>query len=180
MPEVAAAVCLEEIASGRGPVSIRKAELAVLSRLRAFDDYFALPGASEGLERRFRRYAMNESSISSILTNVKTKRYTMSRLRRMLMCAVLGIKDADTRTPPPYARVLAMNIKGMKLLKTARKKTKIPVITKPASALKLCESAVRLFDLEAAATDFYVLSYPKEEERIGGQEWRRSPIIVKE
>ena len=178
MPKAAFAASLEEIESGRGPVSVRKAELAVLARLRAIEDYSGIPGASEGLERRFKRYAARETSIASILTNVKTKRYTMSRLRRMLLCAALGIKSEDTRLSPPYLRVLAMNNKGMELLGIARKKTKLPIITKPASVNKLSASAIRMFNLEAAATDFYVLAYPKEEERAGGQEWRQSPIII--
>jgi len=111
---------------------------------------------------------------------VKTKRYAMSRLRRLMMCAVLGIKVEVTKNPPPYIRILAMNSKGMKLLKSAHEKTELPVITKPASVNKLSGSALKMFQLEAAATDFYVLAYPKEEERSGGQEWRQSPIVVRE
>jgi len=178
MTEHAAAAGMEELALGRGPVSMEKAEIAVLSRLRAIADYSDVPGISEGLERRFKRYAACEASINSILTKVKTKRYPMSRLRRVLMCAVLGIRVEDAKTLPPYARVLAMNEKGMKMLGMARDKAKMPIITKPASVNKLNESAIRIFNLEASATDFYVLAYQNENERSGGQEWRRSPVIA--
>ena len=101
----------------------------------------------------------------------------MSRLRRMLMCACLGITSEDTRDPPPYVRALAMNSTGMKLLKKAQEKARLPIITKPASAHKLSERAARLFCLEAAATDFYVLAYPGEGSRSGGQEWRMTPTV---
>jgi len=178
MPQSAAAVCLEEIISGRGPVSVKNAELAVLSRLRAIGSYSGLQGASEGLERRFKRFAACEPSVASILKKVKTKRYTMSRLRRMLMCAVLGISNEDTVHPPPYIRVLAMNPTGMELLGAVRKKTKLPVIIKPASVHKQNDSVKRMFSIEAAATDFYALLYPKEDERVGGWEWRQSPIVA--
>ena len=178
MPKHAVAISLDELASGRGPVSMETAEIAILSRLRAIEDYSGVPGISEGLERRFKRFAVCEASINSILTKVKTKRYPMSRLRRILMCAVLGIKVENAESPPPYARVLAMNTKGMELLKKARKITKMPIITKPASVSKLCESAIKIFNLEASATDFYVLTYPNVNERSGGQEWRQSPAIV--
>ena len=178
MPEEAFFICMEEIASGRGPVSMKQAELAILSRLRALHDYSDIPGVSEGLESRFKRYAVSESSVASILNNVKTKRYTMARLRRLLVCAALGIKADDAAKDPQYARVLAMNATGMKLLAKARQKTGIPIITKPASVYKLDEAAVKMFELEAAATDFYVLAYPREEERSGGQEWRSSPVVV--
>ena len=80
--------------------------------------------------------------------------------------------------PPPYARVLAINSTGKKLLAEARKKTKMPIITKPASVYDLNETAVKLFELEAAATDLYVLAYQKEEERRAGKEWRISPFVT--
>jgi len=172
------AVSLEEIASGRGPVSMTLAEQAILSRLRALDDYSTIPGTSEGLDKRLKRYATTESSITSILEKVKTKRYTMARIRRMLMCAALGIKAEDTTTPPPYIRILAMNATGMKLLSKARKKTKLPIITKPASVNKLREQAINLFNLESLATDLYVLAYQNENERKGTSEWLKIPLVI--
>jgi len=179
MPGAAVAVCMEEIVSGRGPVSVKDVEQAILSRLRMIGDFSLIPDATEGLENRFMRFASEGASIDSILNRVKTKRYAMSRLRRMLMCAALGIKAEDTKSPPPYIRILAVNGKGMELLKSVNKKRSLPVITKPASAKKLSGAALRLFNLEAAATDLYALAYTKEEERTGGREWRQSPVIIK-
>jgi len=177
MPDSVSVICTDEISSGRGPVSVNHAEQAILSRLRAIEDYSFIPNISEGLEKRFKRYATTEASISSILKKVKTKRYTMARIRRILMCAALGITKECIIKPPPYIRVLAMNATGMKLLNKARIKAKLPVITKPASVYDLNDTAVKLFELEASATDFYVLAYPKVEARKGAQEWRTSPII---
>jgi len=178
MPQAAVSICSDEISKGRGPNSYKNAELALLSRLRSIEDYSKVLGTSEGLESRFKQYASTEPSIASVLNKIKTKRYPMSRLRRMLMCAVLGIQKKHTRTPPPYARVLAMNDTGMKLLSIARKKTQIPIITKPASVYKLNQAAIGMFMSEASATDLYVLAYQNEAERRGGQEWRTSPFVV--
>jgi len=178
MPGTAVAACTEESVAGRGPVSIIDAEIAILSRLRALKDYADIQGFSEGLERRFELFSKTEPSVESILSKVKSKRYAMARLRRLLMCAVLGISRDYTSTPPPYIRVLAMNEKGMALLRSARKKAKLPIITKPASVHQMAQDAKKLFDLEAAATDFYVLAYKNESERVGGQEWRQSPVVM--
>jgi len=177
MPESACMICNEEITSGRGPVSIENAELAVLSRLRSLEGFSDISGASEGLERRLKHYASTETSTASILTKVKTKRYTMSRIRRFLLCAALGIKSEYTKSPPPYARILALNETGKELLFEARKKTRVPVLSKPASVKRLCDFSKSMFELEATATDFYVLAYPDAAERKGGQEWRQSPYI---
>jgi len=178
IPQAASMVLMKEIAEGRGPVSIRACEQAILSRLRYSGDFSRLHGAVEGLDNRLARYAASEPTIERILERVKTKRYTMSRLRRMLMCACLGITAEDTRESPPYIRVLAMNQIGMGILRTAHIKSELPIITKPASVKKMPERAYEIFKKEAMATDFYVLAYRNENERSGGQEWRRTPIIV--
>jgi len=178
MPNAAVMVYMEEIAAGRGPVFINQSELAILSRLRAAKSFSDLPGATEGLDNRLMRYTETEPTFEAILEKVKTKRYTMSRLRRMLLSACLGITAADAQKPPPYIRVMAMNRVGMKILAEARKKTRLPIITKPASAKSLSGRALELFNKEAAATDFYVLSYPGEINRGGGQEWCQTPWRV--
>jgi len=178
MPEAAAAVCMEDISAGLGPVFASQLELAIMARLRATPDFSALPGAAEGLDRRFARCAASEPSVADMLAKIKTKRYAMSRIRRMLMCACLGITAVDTKAPPPYIRVLAMNNTGMELLRAARKKSRLPVITKPASVIKLGGRAKELFDLEAAATDFYALAYPDARNRSGGREWRDTPPVL--
>ena len=95
------------------------------------------------------------------------------------MCAALGITVGDTGAPPPYIRVLGMNDIGMGLLSAARKKAELPIITKPASAHKLSERAAGMFRLEAAATYFYVLAHDGQRNRMGAQEWRRTPIVMR-
>ena len=178
IPHAAYVINMKEISEGRGPVSMRACELAILSRLRAVEDFSQLRGAVEGLDNRLARCAAMEPTIERILERAKTKRYAMSRLRRMLMCACLGITAADTLEPPPYIRVLAMNHNGMRVLKTAQSKSELPIITKPASVKKMPERAVEVFKKEATVTDFYVLAYQNENERAGGQEWRRTPIVI--
>jgi len=167
----------EETEAGRGPVSVQTYELAILSRLRRLDDLSNLPGISEGLDSRFLKHIASEATVAGILNKVKTKRYAMSRLRRTLICACLGITADDTSEPPPYIRVLAMNGVGAGLLREIAKSARLPVITKPASAKKLAGRAGDLFRKEAAATDFYVLGYSEAQMRAGGREWRISPAV---
>jgi len=166
-----------ELDAGRGPVTAQAFETAVLSRLRKLEDLSGLPGISEGLDSRFLRYISTEATVAGILNKVKTKRYAMSRLRRTLICACLGITSDITAEPPPYIKVLAMNSTGMRLLREIGKHAAIPIITKPASAKKLSGRAGDMFKMEAAATDFYVLGYPGAAMRTGGQEWKHSPAV---
>ena len=180
LPPSASSLFMEEITSGRGPISVEMYEQAMLSRLRAIKDFSALPGATEGLDRRFARCAAAAPTVARILESVKTKRYALSRIRRMLICACLGITASDTLAPPPYIKVLAMNRVGVRLLKEARGRAGLPVITKPASAKKMSQRAAGMMDIEAATTDFYVLAYRDEAARYGGQEWRQTPVVVED
>ena len=179
IPNHASDVYIKEIASGRGPVFMKQCESAIIARLRMYDNYEELTGASEGLGFRLARYARSEPTIEKILERTKTKRYVMSRLRRMKLCAALNITADDVKNPPPYIRVLAMNKNGMKLLNKMRKTSKLPIITKPASVLKFNDDVIKMFNKEAECTDLYTLAYPNENERIGGGEWLESPRVIK-
>lgn len=97
-------------------------ERAVLYRLRTMSDgdFEALPYGSEGLWRKLMKNARHSSSLEDIITATKSKRYTRSRLDRMIMCAFLGLTQKDIASPAPYVRVLALNDKGRKILTAAR------------------------------------------------------------
>ena len=62
-----------------------------------------------------------ETTLEDILTAAKSKRYTRTRLDRMVMCAFLGITARDLEQPAPYIRVLAFNDKGRELLSKEKK-----------------------------------------------------------
>ena len=109
----------------------------------------------------------------------KTKRYALSRIRRMVFCAYLGITAEDTSTPPPYARVLAFNDKGREVLRLARKQASLPLITKPAHAFDLGDGARRIFEREALACDLYHLALPGWRDFSWGADWRQDAIYVK-
>ena len=100
----------------------------MLYRLRSMTDqeFEALPYGSEGLWRKLMRAARQEATLEEILTAVKSKRYTRTRLDRMCLCAFLGITAEALSTPAPYTRVLALNDRGREILKTARETGSFP------------------------------------------------------
>ena len=102
--------------------SLAAGEQAIAYRLRTMTDeeFEALPYGSEGLWRKLMQNARTHTTLEEILTATKSKRYTRTRLDRMVMCAFLGITAEDIASPAPYARVLAFNTKGREILKQAR------------------------------------------------------------
>lgn len=97
-------------------------ERAILTKLRTMTDaeFEALPYGSEGLWRKLMHEARQQPTLEDILTAVKSKRYTRTRLDRMVMCAFLGITRQMLAIPAPYIRVLALNDTGRAILKQAR------------------------------------------------------------
>ena len=102
--------------------TLEMGEKAILARLRTMTDteFEALPYGSEGLWRKLMKNARTCATLEEILTATKSKRYTRTRLDRMVMCAFLGLTEKDLSYPAPYARVLAFNDKGREILKEAR------------------------------------------------------------
>lgn len=101
---------------------IRYGERAILSKLRTMTDaeFEALPYGSEGLWRKLMHSARKEATLEAVLESTKSKRYTRTRLDRMVMCAFLGITKNQLSSPAPYVRVLGFTDKGRQVLKNAR------------------------------------------------------------
>jgi len=91
-------------------------------------EFEALPFGSEGLWRRLMHACRKYATLDEILAAVKTKRYTRTRLDRMVMCAFLGITREMLEIPAPYARVLGFNDIGRSILKAARESGHYPHI----------------------------------------------------
>lgn len=181
VPEAMGRLVAKDMAQGRGPVIVERLEQGLMARLRALTqvEFDALPDATEGLGNRLYRAVQSEGSIDAILSAVKTKRYPLSRLRRLLICAALGVRTGMTDGTPPYARLLASTERGRELLREISRRSSVPVITKPAAAKELLsDHALDVFCLTAAARDFYVLGYEAAEERRGGSDWKISPATL--
>ena len=110
--------------------SIAFGEQAILSRLRTMtdDEFETLPYGSEGLWRKLMHASRKFATLEEIISNVKSKRYTRTRIDRMVLCAFLGITQEIITTPAPYVRVLGLNDKGREILKRFRAKGDFPNI----------------------------------------------------
>lgn len=111
------------VLEGEALHSTAAGEKAMLAKLRTMTDaeFEALPYGSEGLWRKLMHACRRENTLEDILSATKSKRYTRSRLDRMVMCAFLGITAEDMAMEIPYIRVLAFNSRGRAVLKEAKK-----------------------------------------------------------
>lgn len=155
-------------------------ETALLSRLRLYDEAFfqRLPDAGDGLGNRLYQAVRREASYDAILAAARSKRFPLSRIRRLCLCACLGITAGMNEGTPPYARVLAANERGRELLRERQGKGSVPILTRPAAAKQLSGEASAVFSLGASAHDFYVLGCASRTERRPGMDWRTGPFLL--
>lgn len=152
--------------------SIINCEKAFLYRLRTMskEDFAHIADVSEGLENRLYDAAGQASSFEDFIFLAKSKRYTLSRIRRIAIRAYLGIEGKSYDVP--VIRVLGFNENGRKMLSEIKKKSNKSIITK----LSDCdESNIEYFKKQCEYTDLYNLAFKNPLPRAAEQ---RSQIVV--
>lgn len=139
-------------------ICLQHALMAHLRRISA-EEYANLPWLSEGLENRLYRESRTATDYDSLLNAIKTRRYPMARLKRVLWASLIGLTVADTTGLPPYIRVLGMNERGREIL--AHASPTLPILSRTAQVNELDERAQRIFALECTATDLHALAMTK-------------------
>ena len=154
------------------------AALPHLLRL-TMDDLAALPDATEGLEHRLYAAIRQSRSLQGMAEAAQTKRYPLARVRRMLMCAYLGITAEESAAAPTYIRVLGFSRRGQEILRRAAKTASLPIITKPAHARDLGGVVGEAFAREVLRCDLYHLALPAHKEIPLGNDWRANPVMLR-
>jgi predicted nucleotidyltransferase len=131
--------------------------LLIYAVLSADDVYLSqILSATEGLENRLIRAVRRGRDMAEIVRFTKTKRYTETRIKRLIVHTVMGLTKQDMRAIDAggiYGRVLAFSDRGAKLIRRVKKtEGAIPLISNPnreQSALSGC-SLMPAFDRKAA------------------------------
>lgn len=90
----------------------------------------------EGLENRLIRAALSSNSFHDFMSQVKTKRYTWTRLQRMCVHILTNTKSEEMKKrmeKVSYMRLLGMTEKGRKYLNSKKSELSIPLISKISS-----------------------------------------------
>ncbi len=145
---------------------ISNIETAILALLRTknADDLKTLPDISEGVENKLFSAIRVATTLNDVYNGVKSKRYTLARIRRMVLSACLGINNSFFMQSPPYVRVLGFNKTGEKIISECRKNSEIPIVLKATEIKALSDKAQKMFEIENRATDLYLLSLNKPQE----------------
>lgn len=114
-------------------LSIFEKEIIYTLRIMSIEEIRNLPDVSEGLEFLIKKSALCFNNLSDLINNVKSKRYTTTRIQRILVYALLRISKKDieiSKKVMPYVRILGFNENGKKLVsEISRKNPNLQIIT---------------------------------------------------
>lgn len=165
---------------GRFPISQELFEKQMLYKLRTLtSDDFALTAdiGNEGLNNKIELAVKKSSSIGEVMMRAKSKRYPLSRIRRIVMSSFLGLQS-EADNPVPYIRVLGLNKSGAEVLKQAKDSASLPIILKYSDINRLDDFGKEIFNLECKFTDIYTTSFQKIPPC--GLEMTQNPIVILE
>lgn len=141
-------------------VSKDKFDLAAFTimRSRLNEDLTKIANMGEGLDNRIKSAVKSNTELSKLYDEIKTKRYTHTRVKRAILSTILDVKNADLEIVPPYCRVLGFNTKISKQMGELVKNSSLPFVAVYSDILNLAsQDANRVFELENKSTDFYNL-----------------------
>ncbi len=150
--------------------TIEHLDTAIISaiRLRKQKMFENTAEITEGLENKIVRAANISATFDELAENVKSKRYTRSRINRIILNAFLGIDKDLSYKPPRYIRVLAGTQSGCAVLNNS----KLDVVTKVSDYTR----GEKLFETDITATDIAALCGKNFR---AGTDFTTSPFILK-
>ena len=165
MPKESFDILNTELLSGKQPMNIEKYEKEIFYILRRSlaNDLFELADVSEGLENVLKKASNETTEIEKIIDMMKSKRYTRTRIQRILLHALLNITKDEVNNykyNPQYIRVLGFTKTGEKLLTQIYNKSNLPIVTSVSKFLKSAnETGRRMIEKDILATNIYTLGY---------------------
>lgn len=167
LPESTFNILLNNLKKGHTVNSISCFDKEILYTLRkmSINEIADLPDVSEGLEFSIKKAANSCNSVIELLNIVNSKRYTKTRLQRILLYALLNITKKDmklSKTTTPYIRVLGFNENGKKLLSSiSNANPKLSIITsmKKFADTNTNKNLNNMLYKDVWATDVYSLGY---------------------
>ncbi|MFA5658935.1 MAG: nucleotidyltransferase family protein [Oscillospiraceae bacterium] len=159
LPEACVETIKSEIDNGK-IASINNLEKIIFYKIisMSHEQLSALPDANNGLSDRIFKAVKTASSLSELLSFTKTKCFTLSRIRRVILYALLGITANDFKVLPAYGRILALNENGQEILADARKNATIPFSASLSRLSKKSSEAKRLTEIDELSGELFSLA----------------------
>ncbi|MBD8035545.1 nucleotidyltransferase [Solibacillus sp. A46] len=127
---------------------------------------------SEGLENSLIKYAASSSNYMDFMNALKSKRYTWTRLQRMLLHIYTGITKEQLHafSSPSYIRILGMTTKGQQYISSIKKSVTLPLISRVAAITD------PILSIDIRATQMYQLGIQQFSNKKIDEDYKTPPI----
>ncbi|MBA7547167.1 tRNA(Met) cytidine acetate ligase [subsurface metagenome] len=184
-----------ELREGRGPITLDSYRQYILATLRRMPlkDISRIQGVTEGLENRIKEASLKSYTVDQLINLIKTRRYTRTKIQRIILHLMTNLSKKDVkifnRCGPLYARILGFSKKGKTLLRTIKKNSSTPLVSKLSNYLRQTASweninirnrLTEMLNYDILATDIYVLGSKKAENRIARLDFTHKIVIKKD
>lgn len=176
----------EQINSGHINPNLAVFEKEIIYNLRKMpiQEIANLPDVSEGLEYRIKEAANISNTLETLISHIKTKRYTLTRIQRILLHSLLGITTKDinaSKKVVPYIRILGFNKHGKRIISAIAANNpslKIIVSLKKFMENNSNNTLRNMISKDILATNIYTLGY-KSNDGIANLDYTHKIIDIK-
>lgn len=163
-------ILTDELKKGHFISDISQFENIIIYNLRKMpvEEIANLPDVSEGLENLIKKAANSCNTIEEFVNIVHSKRYTSTRIMRILVYSLLNITKKDmaiSKKCMPYIRVLGWNEKGKDMIsKISKLNPRLTIVT---SVKRFMENNINrnlsvLMNKDIEATNIYTLGFARD------------------
>lgn len=151
--------------------------------IRDYDNLHSYFEVNEGIENKIYSNIFTSSNLEDLINSTKSKRYTMTKIKRTLNNILLGITKEDVirvkdLNSVPYIRVLAFNNKGREIIKKIKTSSDVEIITKFSKISHIEDSTFKtLIKYDLKSSNMYNLVYYKNNKHLlkGPMDYYSSP-----
>ncbi len=168
MPTPSFNILLENINNGKilNDISVFEKEIIYTLRKMSLSEIAELQDVTEGLENAIKQAANTCNTLEDLINSIKSKRYTRSRIQRILLYSILNITKKDIKNSyktKPYVRILGASKRGKYLLSRLNN-PKYPVITSVKKFIDNNNNKIlkSMIEKDILASNIYTLGYKND------------------
>lgn len=158
-------ILYENIKNGTFTFDLKDLSKSIIYKFRNMTkrEIAELPDVSEGLENLIKESVEKTNNLVELINLIKNKRYTQTRIQRILLYGLLGITKKDmevSKKTAPYIRVLGCNRQGKRLLSEIDRDKLITSVKDYETKNKnKSKNLKRMLEIDKNATNMYTISF---------------------
>ena len=115
-------------------------------KILSTDNLTYILGIDDKISSRIRKSISISNNIDELIKNIKTKKYSYNRIKRILIYILIDYKKIEHNNNN-YIRILGFNNKGKKYLSGIKNTIKLPIITNYSNSNHLIDIDIKIFNI---------------------------------